>query len=1162
MDSNRIDPSSVCTIELSPSTELLYSRKGLRRLDDAFLRWLDGRDRPLADAIVSGRVCQPDSARESELWAALAPWFDEFIAEFFRIGAEVSALRRSQGDLAVLFEIRRNFVQRRALKEAKTAQFDDAADLLPELEFHLGEKFTEMAFAKSVTTWLGDEATYGAQLKSATAFAAWAATSRVGRTRFGDGVLFHLPVKRDPLARFEVSSATEHGAAWLRSPRDPSAVNREGFNLTDPGCTLAGGLAEINYCILCHHQGKDSCSKGIKTADGFYQKTVLGARQTGCPLGERISEMHEAKQRGFVLSSLAIACVDNPMIAGTGHRICNDCMVACIYQSRNRDPVNVPQAETRILKDVLNLPWGFEIYSLLTRWNPFNFSRPVPLPASGRSVLVIGLGPAGYTLAHHLMNEGHAVVAVDGLKIEPLPPGLGARDGSGSPADFTLIRDVSTLWTELGARIGSGFGGVAEYGITVRWDKNFLTLLRLLLERRTEFALYGGTRFGGALTTDSAFALGFDHIALCTGAGKPTVLAVPNALAPGVRQASDFLMALQLTGGARPDSLANLQLRMPVVVIGGGLTAIDTCTEALAYYPVQVEKFLCRFEEISERDGEASVRAGWSAAESQTAAEFLEHGRALRAEREAAAREGRPANIIALLRGWGGGRIVYRRRMTASPAYRNHEEIEKALEEGIEFGEDLTPIAIEIDEHRHARGVRLQRGSDAAEISVPARTILVAAGTVPNTLVAREQPGYQIDGRYFRALDEHGNPVTPERSCKPSATHILTRLTESGSAVSFFGDLHPSYAGNVVTAMASAKNGYPIISRRLARTPPRSTPDALRGALHEGLTARVARVARLTGTIVEVVVKAPLAASEFRPGQFFRLQNFESIAAGPDHERLSMEGLALTGAWADVRRGEVGLIVLEMGGSSNLCEMLTIGEPVVLMGPTGEPTYIPKNETVLLAGGGLGNAVLFSIGRAMRQRGCRVVYFAGYKNSADVFKRDDIEAAADCVVWCCDRETAPAPRRQTDFRFVGNIVEAMSAYAQGRLGPTKISLRDIDRLIAIGSDRMMAAIAAARQGELEPYLKPGHVALASINSPMQCMMKEICGQCLQMHRDPDTGEETVVFTCANQDQRMDSVRFTVLRDRLSQNTLAEKLTSRWLRTRCHPGAPIPDTPRS
>ena len=50
----------------------------------------------------------------------------------------------------------------------------------------------------------------------------------------------------------------------------------------------------------------------------------------------------------------------------------------------------------------------------------------------------------------------------------------------------------------------------------------------------------------------------------------------------GVRAASDFLMALQLTGAAKPDSLANMQLRLPVVVIGGGLTAIDTATEALA----------------------------------------------------------------------------------------------------------------------------------------------------------------------------------------------------------------------------------------------------------------------------------------------------------------------------------------------------------------------------------------------------------------------------------------------------------------------------------------------------------------------------------------------------------------------------------------------------
>ena len=67
------------------------------------------------------------------------------------------------------------------------------------------------------------------------------------------------------------------------------------------------------------------------------------------------------------------------MAAGTGHRICNDCMKSCIFQKQ--DPVDIPQVETRTLKDVLELPWGFEIYSLLTRWNPLNFARPVPQAA-------------------------------------------------------------------------------------------------------------------------------------------------------------------------------------------------------------------------------------------------------------------------------------------------------------------------------------------------------------------------------------------------------------------------------------------------------------------------------------------------------------------------------------------------------------------------------------------------------------------------------------------------------------------------------------------------------------------------------------------------------------------------------------------------------------
>ena len=77
----------------------------------------------------------------------------------------------------------------------------------------------------------------------------------------------------------------------------------------------------------------------------------------------------------------------------------------------------------------------------------------------------------------------------------------------------------------------AGFGGVAEYGITVRWDKNFLKIIRLLLERRQRFAMAGGVRFGGTLTLPQCFdQIGFDHVALCMGAGRPTVIDMPNAL--------------------------------------------------------------------------------------------------------------------------------------------------------------------------------------------------------------------------------------------------------------------------------------------------------------------------------------------------------------------------------------------------------------------------------------------------------------------------------------------------------------------------------------------------------------------------------------------------------------------------------------------------------
>ena len=1159
--------STAANLKFDFSFEDFYRRDGLIRLDQVFLRELAQVDAELHGKLLAARqAAEPLAAKtESELLLALAPHLDDFIGQLFGIGAEVSALSARHHSLAPLYSVKRLFVQRKAMHKYKpdAAAGIDGPAVGKQLEELFGGPLTELAFASHVSQWQKDEAGHADALELALQYAAWATHTESGHARHHDGVLFKAPHKLDYQNLVHTQPCASRGYTEHRF--DVSRLRqRSGFKLTDQGTDLTGALDEANYCIWCHEQGKDSCSKGLKEkgASGrgaqSFKKSPFGITLAGCPLEEKISEFNKAKTEGLAIGALAIITVDNPMAAATGHRICNDCMKSCIYQKQ--EPVNIPQAETRTLKDVLELPWGFEIYSLLTRWNPLNLRNPYPKAPTGKRVLVAGMGPAGFSLSHFLMNDGHTVVGIDGLKIEPLPPALSGVDAAGKRVPFQPIRDIRELHESLDQRAMAGFGGVAEYGITVRWDKNFLKIIRLLLERRDQFSLFGGVRFGGTVTAEDAFALGFDHIALAIGAGRPTVLDMPNGLARGVRTASDFLMALQLTGAAKDDSIANMQLRLPVVVIGGGLTAIDTATESLAYYPLQVEKFLKRHETLVSELGEAGARINWSPEERSIAEEFIAHAKAIRAERAAAAKEDRELRIVQLLQSWGGATIAYRKRMVDSPSYTlNHEEIDKALEEGITFAECLTPLAIETDEYGHARGLKVAvqtKGEDgerrdAGQTVMPARAVLIAAGTQPNTILAREDSDhFVLDGRYFQACDASGQPVVAEKSIsKPNAINVLLSKREDGRCISFFGDVHPSFFGNVVKAVGSAKQGYPVVSKVLEAIQPAAKADDadFLSALQNELRATVHEVKRLTPTIVEVIIKAPLAARRFQPGQFYRLQNFEARAQKAQGSTLAMEGLALTGAWVDRERGLLSTIVLEMGGSSSLCMELKAGEPVILMGPTGAPTEIASGETVVLVGGGLGNAVLFSIGQAMRKAGSKVLYFAGYKSMADRYHVENIEAASDVVIWCCDEQPGFTPSRPSDRTFVGNIVQAMNSYASGALGEQVIPFKDADRIIAIGSDKMMAAVAKARHEILKPHLKECHHAVGSINSPMQCMMKEICAQCLQPHVDPKTGRKSVVFSCFNQDQDLDHVDWPALDQRLKQNSTQEKLTAAWLK---------------
>jgi len=1195
----------------------LHREDRLADLDRAFLEDLAEHDAPLHARLVAYRTnpASFDPLARSRLLVEAARPIGAFLAGLFGIEREWRAQAATAGPEAVLFRFRRDFLQRRAVKaklpadpageEATRIELTGRAMeqvLFPELPWASDAELSTSRMASDLLDLESDflaavrqkkipavpdasrqRARELARLSSSApganriprpegdsdelllaflealiaTYAAWSCLRLKRpdlRREIRSWSSFHLPESVDYDALVETERPRPSMPEERVGPKSRRR-RRDGFALTDRRMTRREVLGQTHYCLLCHEREKDSCSKGffdVKT--NTFQKNPLGVALPGCPLDEKISEMHQLRREGDSLGALALVCIDNPMCPGTGHRICNDCMKGCIFQKQ--EPVNIPQIETGVLTDVLSLPWGVEIYGLLTRWNPLSPARPYALPYNGKNVLVVGLGPAGYTLAHFLVNEGFGVVGIDGLKIEPLPADWTGEDGEG----IRPIRDWSEIERPLDRRVLDGFGGVSEYGITVRWDKNFLTLLHLTLARRKLFSILGGVRFGGTITADQAFDTGFDHVAIAAGAGRPTIIGMKNNIIRGVRKASDFLMALQLTGAFKEEALANLQVELPAVVIGGGLTAIDTATELAAYYPLLAEKTLARYEKLVAERGEPAVRATMDGEEREILDRFLHHGTEIRRERERAKEAGEEPDFAPLVAHWGGVSIVYRRSMEESPAYRlNHEEIIKSLEEGISFIENMEPEEAVPDGNGHLEAVRFRRSRGGDLVELPARSLWVAAGTTPNITYEKEHPGtFPMDERrrFFlphRAERDSSGNWKLVASTAMDETAFFTGYQRGGRFITFFGDNHPAFNGNVVKAMASARKGYAPITAVLlgdsAERPvvPEERWRDFRAAVEDRLSARVVEVNRLTPTIVEVVVRAPAAAAAFEPGQFYRLQNFESRAPVIDGSPLLIEPLALTGAWVDAEKGLLSMIALELGASSRLCAVLKPGEPVLAMGPTGAPTELPSGSTVLLAGGGLGNAVLLSIGKKARALGNRVIYFAGYKKAEDFYKREDVEAAADVLVLSVDHGATIPVTRPDDRTFTGNIVEAMAAYGAGRLGRTPIALSDVERLIAIGSDRMMAAVSRARHTVLAPYLSPRHVGIGSINSPMQCMMKEVCAQCLQRHVDPVTGaEKEIIFSCYNQDQRLDEMDWGNLAARLRQNTVVEKVTNLWL----------------
>ncbi len=1148
----------------------LFDPIWLRQLDEQFLQRLEVQNPKLSADLLGYRQHERNFSPEeiSSLLIACAPFVEELIAELFSIQEALAASARETLSNKPIFAFKQWYVQRQArrrlLKQEAIEPFLELEQWLQKAlhAANLCSHDRERAVAKLGMSYLNDPEKHADEIELLTRWCIRAMTDSEGNAAVEGWVSFHQPQKLDYYHLVPLSPVPDDPIGRLQGLPIQFRL-RDGFKLTDPRMTARQVLSEIDYCVYCHEKAGDFCSKGFPVKKGEPEKgfktNPLGEILTGCPLEEKISEMHVLKKEGYTIGALAMVMVDNPMCPATGHRICNDCMKACIYQKQ--EPVNIPQTETGILTDVLKLPWGVEIYDLLTRWNPLRQQQWVAKPYNGLKILIMGMGPAGFSLAHHLLMEGCAVVGTDGLKIEPLP-----LQYLQNP-----IYRYEQITEELDQRILAGFGGVAEYGITVRWDKNFLKLIYITLMRRPYFQVFGGVRFGGTLTVEDAWDLGFDHMAIAVGAGLPKALPIPGSMASGMRQANDFLMALQLTGAAKHNSLANLQVRLPAVVIGGGLTGVDTATEVQAYYIAQVEKTLERYEKLTAVLGEARLREHFydrgNEYNFEILNEFLTHGHRVRQERELAAKENRQANFIPLLREWGGVTIAYRRLLRESPAYlRNHEEVSKALEEGIYYAEGLTPKVVRLDQYGHVAALisesqiydeKAEWVTTDEEHLLPARSIFVATGARPNVAYEFEHRGtFHREGPDYQAYDANGDlhVVHPQSNCKVEHFGPFTSYQQNGYRVTFLGDTHPVFHGSVVKAIASAKRSYPkiikVLGARAQAIGDVREYQSFAENMAEQFNAQVAKIIRHSPSVVELTVKAPLAARRFQPGQFYRIQNFETHSQCVGDTSLHTEGTAVLGGQVDVEQGTITFLVMEQGASSRLFATLKENEPLALMGPTGVRTKIPQDqETILIIGGRLSAVHLLSIGQSMRAAGNRVLYIAGFKTADEIFCQTALEDAADKIIWVTQYGDPITPGRPQDRAITSELIPAITRYAQGALdtGGPEIALQDVDRVLLIGRYDFLAAMQMANNTVLKEFFKKNPKFIASAYGPMQCMLKGVCAQCLVWQVDPATGARTkAVFACSWQDQPFEMMDLHNLDERLMQNHTQEILTDLWL----------------
>ena len=287
----------------------------------------------------------------------------------------------------------------------------------------------------------------------------------------------------------------------IRAGRLSAADYARNFADASPPLTQAQALLEAERCLYC------------------YDAPCAIACPTSIDVPSFIKRIADGNLRGSARTILEA----NPL-GGMCARVCpteNLCEAVCVRNTQEGKPVQIGRLQRHAVDALMASP------------RPQLFSRAAP---TGKTVAVMGAGPAGLACAHTLARLGHAVVLYDA---QPKAGGLNEYGLASykTPDDFAQ-KEIAWL-LDIG-------------GITLRqgWK----------LE-----------------TTAQLDALRQDHDALFLGMGlrQTHLLGVPGEHLSGVHDAVDFIATLRQT-----PNLATLPVGRRVVVIGGGMTAVDAAVQS------------------------------------------------------------------------------------------------------------------------------------------------------------------------------------------------------------------------------------------------------------------------------------------------------------------------------------------------------------------------------------------------------------------------------------------------------------------------------------------------------------------------------------------------------------------------------------------------------